>query len=181
MIYFDYDDVKFYLSSYSSIVGIASILISVEFGMDIDSLELKNQYLIKNIYYKDGSYSLEESAIKSIDLISNVKDRIVSYSNKTNTFFRYLKNIGKEKFEDYRVTSIDYDDAYQIINSLIYENRIVFSEDSNHLQVIFDRLQYFNLENNPDPVIYALFHSIAVIEHNRVGELSREETKFYTF
>lgn len=51
MIYFDYDDVKFYLSSYSSIVGIASILISIEFGMDMDSLELKNQYLIKNIYY----------------------------------------------------------------------------------------------------------------------------------
>lgn len=79
------------------------------------------------------------------------------------------------------MTNIDYDDAYQIINSLIYENRIVFSEDSNHLQIIFDRLQYFNLENNPDPVIYALFHSIAVIEHNRVGELCKEETKFYTF
>jgi len=180
MIYYDYDDIRLYLASYSNISGIASILISIEYGMNMDSLELRNQYLIKNIYYKDGSYSLEESAIKSIDLVSNVGDRIVSYSNKTNTFFRYLKNIGKEKFEDYRATNIDYDDAYQIINSLIYENRIVFSEDSDNLQVIFDRLQYFNLENSPDPIIYALFHSIAVIEHNRVGELSREETKFYT-
>jgi hypothetical protein len=142
----------YYLGVYSDPFGIASILLNLEGG----------KYNIVKQWSKVGLVSLSEGVRETFNLLEGIPyTNVKAYLNDSRPFELLFK---KESSNlriawTYRV-EVDPIESYQIINSLLAEDRITLSEGLDEIE---SALKSFSLEE-VNHIVYSLFCSIAPLE-----------------
>lgn len=167
-LYTDYDDVRFYLGSYTDLGGAATVLISIEAGLDED-VNWVSHYHVRALFYRPTGVSLSVAVEKSLRLLKALPpgEKVVSYSNQVNQFFGLLRARGEGKLEDFWVTRIDSEEGYRILQDLISTHRLTL-EPCPGVEKVGDILRNIDIEGPLNPLVGALYHSVCVIERNRL-------------
>jgi hypothetical protein len=142
-----------FLGVYSDPLGVAAILFNCE----------NDCFNILKHWSKSGLVSMREGVRESFNLLEGVSYSYCRpYLNETEGFY----NLFRQTSRTYRVThfnkkNIEILEGYQIINSLLAEERITLAEG---LEEVSQALRAFNLEEDVNHTVYALFHSVAMVE-----------------
>lgn len=167
-LYTDYDDIRYYLGSYTDIAGAASVLVSIEAGLDED-INWVSHYHLRAVFYRPTGVSISVAVDKSLGLLKALPsgEKVISYSNQVNQFFGLLRARGEGKLEDFWHTRIESIEGYQILQDLISTHRLTL-EPYPGVDKVSEILRNVDIGAPLNPLVGALLHSVCVIERNRL-------------
>lgn len=145
-----------FLGVYSDYQGIGSILFREEKQHGVI------KYLLLKSWSKTGVVSMSEGVTETLDMLTGVSYNLCKpYLNETEGFynlFRKQRNERGLRFSHFTGKDIDPLEGYQVINSLLAEERIVLGPET--VDPISQALQGYSIEEI-DHLVYALFHGVA--------------------
>jgi hypothetical protein len=157
-----------FIGNYSDYQGIASILFREEKQDNVI------KYVILKSWVKTGVVSMSEGVSETLGLLSGVSyDICKPYINQTTGFSNLLKQKANQtdiKLSTLYVKVIEPLEGYQIINSLLAEERIILSPESK--DTVSQALQDYSV-GEVNHVVYALFHSVAEREISHISPQAR--------
>ena len=179
-VYNDYPDTRFYLGSYGDTNGFASVLISIEAGLDND-LKWLESYHLRGLFYRPSIVSVSITVQKTLKLLNFLPLGVccASYSNTVNTFTNLLQARGKGRIVVHWKTRIDPLEGYQILQDLLTNQRLTL-EPGEGVDRVAEILKNVNIEAPINPLVGALFHSVCVIERNRINSPQGNGLEIFT-
>jgi hypothetical protein len=179
-IYYDYPDIRYYLGCYATHLGVGTLLVSIEPGVNLETMDWETTYHLTRAYYAPQTIPVGESVTHTLELITGLSPgSVVVYANAVNHFFNALRVRGGEAIADYWKTTIEPVEAFQIVTDLLTDSRL--TTDPGPGEILTPLLRNFRLDDpDPDPLIYALFHSVGVMERNRLRQPLETPLEIFT-
>jgi hypothetical protein len=157
-----------FIGNYSDYQGIGSILFREEKQDNVI------KYVILKAWVKTGVVSISEGVSETLDLLSGVSYNLCKpYLNQSKAFYNLLKQKANQndiKLSTLYVKDIEPLEGYQIINSLLAEERIILAPESK--DTVSQALQDYSV-GEVNHIVYALFHSVAEREIDHISPQPR--------